>query len=145
MTGNIGSVFDSHDATGLGALVHKGEVSAAELTEEAIRRIEAVNPTLNAVCIKTYDLARKTAQDPALPDGPFRGVPFLLKDLGTLWQGVPTTNACPYFKDFVATEDMEYVRRIKRLGVVLVGKSNSPEFGWCIATEPALYGKTSNP
>ena len=145
MAGSIGTIFDSNDATGLGELVRAGEVSPAELAEEAIRRIEAHNPALNAVCLKTYELARKTAQDPALPDGPFKGVPFLLKDLGTLWAGVPTTNACPYFKNFVATDDMEYVRRIKRLGVVLVGKSNSPELGWCIATEPALYGKTSNP
>ena len=130
MTGTIATIFDESDATGLGALVRAGAVSPVELAEEAIRRIEAYNPTLNAVCIKTYDIGRKTAANPALPDGPFKGVPFLAKDLGTLWTGVPVTNACPYFKDFVATEDMEYVRRIKRLGVVLVGKSNSPELGW---------------
>ncbi|MGD9538764.1 MAG: amidase [Alphaproteobacteria bacterium] len=145
MSGDIAALLDTSDATGLGQRVKAGEVKASELVEEAIKRIEALNPKLNAVCLKTYDLARKMAADPALPDGPFKGVPFALKDLGTLWTGLPTTNACPYFKDFVAPADMEYVRRIKNLGIVLVGKSNTPELGWCIATENKLYGTTRNP
>src|SRR5262245_8037739 len=145
MSSDIARLFDTHDAVGLGQLVRKGEVAASELVEEAIRRIERINPRLNAVCHKAYDQARRAAGDPKLPDGPFKGVPFLLKDLGTMWEGLPLTNACPFTKDMVADSDMEYVRRIKRSGVVLVGKGNSPEFGWSLATEPRLHGRTNNP
>jgi amidase len=145
MSSDIAGLFDTHDAVGLGRLVRQREIEASELVEEAIRRIERIDPQLNAVCLKTYDRARRAAKDPGLPDGPLKGVPFLLKDLGTLWKGLPTTNACPFTKDVVADADMEYVRRIKRSGVVLVGKSNSPEFGWSLATEPRLHGRTNNP
>ena len=137
MSSGITKVFDENDAVGLGRLVRDRQVKPSELVEEANRRIETLNPTINAVCIKTYDYARRAAGDAALPDGPFKGVPFVLKDLGTLWQGIPTTNCCPFTKGIVADSDMEYVRRIKRSGVVLVGKSNSPEFGWSLATAAA--------
>lgn len=145
MSSDIAKLFDENDAVGLGRLVRERQVKPSELAEEAIRRIEALNPKINAVCIKTYDHARRAAGDSALPDGPLKGVPFLLKDLGTLWQGIATTNCCPFTKGIVADADMEYVRRIKRSGVVLVGRSNSPEFGWSLATEPKLYGRTNNP
>src|SRR5262245_8836733 len=110
--GNISALFDDHDALGLGTLVREGQVTALELVEVSIDRIEAINDHLGAVSIKTYDLARHMASDPALPDGPFKGVPFLLKDLGTFWDGVPTTNSCTYFKNVVGKADMEVVRRI---------------------------------
>ena len=101
MSADIGALFDERDSLEIAALVKAGEVTAAELAEEAIRRIEALNPVLNAVSMPLFDYGRKAAADPALPDGPFKGVPFLLKDLGTLWQGIPLVNSCRYFKDFV--------------------------------------------
>ena len=113
MSADIGALFDQRDSLEIAALVKAGEVSASELAEEAIRRIEALNPTLNAVSIPLFDYGRKAAADPALPDGPFKGVPFLLKDLGTLWEGIPLANSCRYFKDFVCPADMTYTRRIQ--------------------------------
>ncbi len=145
MTADIRDLFDTHDSLEIGALVRAGEVQASELADEAIRRIEALNPVVNAVSMPLFDYGRKAAADPALPDGPFKGVPFLLKDLGTLWEGTPLLNSCPYFKSFVCPTDMAYTRRLKQAGFVLLGRSNAPEFGWCLATEPALFGRTNNP
>lgn len=138
------SEYEALDGLGLAALVKRGEVSAVELVETAIAKIEALNPKLNAVIWKNYERARAAAAAP-LPDGPFRGVPFLLKDLAVAWEGVPVTNACAYLKDFVAPKDSEYAARIKRAGFVLVGKTNAPENGWSLSTEPKLYGPTLNP
>ncbi len=145
MSADIGALFDERDSLEIAALVKAGEVAPGELAEEAIRRIEALNPTLNAVSIPLFDYGRKAAADPALPDGPFKGVPFLLKDLGTLWEGIPLVNSCRYYKDFICPADMTYTRRIKEAGFVLLGRSNAPECGWCLATEPALFGRTNNP
>ena len=145
MSADVATLFDERDSLEMAALVKAGEVHPRELADEAIRRIEALNPTLNAVSIPLFDHGRKAAADPALPDGPFKGVPFLLKDLGTLWEGVPLTNSCPYLKDFVCPAGMTYTRRIEQAGFVLLGRSNAPECGWCLATEPTLYGRTNNP
>lgn len=145
MSADIAALFDERDSLDIASLVKAGEVHPSELAEEAIRRIEALNPTLNAVSMPLFDYGRKAAADPALPDGPFKGVPFLLKDLGTLWEGVPLANSCRYFENFVCPADMTYTRRIKQTGFVLLGRSNAPEFGWCLATEPALFGRTNNP
>lgn len=136
--------YSDYDALGLAALVKTGQVKPIEIVEEAIRRIEALNPKLNTVIHKTYELARETAEAP-LPDGPFAGVPYMLKELATLWEGLPTTNSCPYFKDFVAPCDLEIVSRVKKAGFVLVGKTNAPEFGWSITTEPEMFGPAHNP
>jgi len=138
------SDYSGYDALGLAELVRKKEVKASELVEEAIRRIETLNPKLNAVIYKTYDIARAAADGPP-PNGPFAGVPFMLKELATMWEGLPTTNSCPYFKDFVAPVDLEIVTRIKKAGFALVGKTNAPEFGWSITTEPAMFGPAHNP
>ncbi len=145
MVSDISALYDSHDGLGLGALVRQGEVSASELLEEAIRRAEAVNGALNFLTYRAYDEGRRMAADPNLPDGPFKGVPWLVKEIATDWTGLQTTNACPYFKDVVASDDGEVVKRVKRAGFVLLGKSNSPELGWALSTEPALYGPTRNP
>jgi amidase len=145
MSADIAALFNERDSLEIAALVKAGEVHPSELAEEAIRRIEALNPTLNAVSMPVFDYGRKAAADPALPDGPFKGVPFLLKDLGTLWEGIPLANSCAYLKDFVCPVDMTYTRRIKAAGFVLLGRSNAPEFGWCLATEPKLFGRTNNP
>ena len=79
--------YGEYDGVGLAGLVRAGEVSAREVLEEAIRRAEAVNPALNFLCHKAYDDARRAADDPALPDGPFKGVPWLVKELATAWAG----------------------------------------------------------
>jgi len=126
MTSDISELYLNEDGLGLGKLVCQGEISALELVEESIRRIEAINPALNAVIHKAYDSAREIARGP-LPDGPFKGVPFLLKELATMWEGQPATNSCRYLKDFVAPLDMVIVTRIKQAGFILVGKSNAPE------------------
>ncbi len=144
MSKDIEEIYASEDALGLGERVKKGELKPIELVEESIRRIESVNPQLNAVIHKAYESAREVAQGP-LPDGPFKGVPYLVKELATMWQGQPTTNSCRYLKDFVAPVDLQIVSRIKNAGFILVGKSNAPEFGWAITTEPEMYGPTNNP
>jgi amidase len=142
---SISAAMDDYDALGQGELVRNRQVSAIELLEESINRIEIQNPHLQAVSIKLYDVGHAMAANPSKTDGLFHGVPFLLKDLGTFWEGVPTTNGCAYFKDVVGIADMEVVRRIKRAGFTLVGKSNVPEMGWCLATESPLYGRCVNP
>ena len=136
--------FGSYDALGLAALVKSGEVTPLELVENVIERIEAVNPQLNAVIYKNYDDARGRA-GAGVPDGPFQGVPYMMKELATMWEGVPQTNSSPYFKDFVAPFDSEIVTRLKQSGFILVGKTNAPEFGWALTTEPEMYGRTNNP
>ena len=145
MTGGISEAYGSLDGVGLAALVKSGEVSPSEVLEEAIRRAEAVNGTLNFLTYKAYEEGREMAADPALPDGPFKGVPWLVKEIATDWTGLQNTNACPYFKDIVSTSDNEQVKRVKKAGFVLLGKSNSPEAGWALSTEPKMYGPTVNP
>lgn len=134
------------DATAQAELVRSGEASPAELVEEAIARIEAVNPKLNAVIHPRFDKARAEAGGD-LPDGPFRGVPFLLKDLGALSKGDPIHCGNQALKEVGATadHDTELVKRFRRAGFVFVGRTNVPEFGTTITTEPAAYGPCHNP
>jgi len=134
----------SMDATDQAARVRRGEVRPVELVEAAIGRIEAANPRINAVVTKMYDRARAAAEGP-LPDGPFRGVPFLLKDLTALYAGVPMTGASAFLKDFVPDHDSELVVRYKRAGLVVVGKTSTPEWGILPTSEPALFGPCRNP
>ncbi|HZK78273.1 MAG TPA: amidase, partial [Gemmatimonadaceae bacterium] len=136
--------FSSHDALSLAALVRTGEVSPRELVASAIERIEALNPKLNAVVHKMYDTALKQADGP-LPDGPFKGVPFLLKDLGAWYAGEPLTGGSRLFKDWIPPHDTETVARFRRSGVIVVGKTNTPEFGLSPFTEPELHGPSFNP
>jgi amidase len=138
------SDYDKYDGLGLAELVRKKEVKPSELVEEAISRIEKLNPQLNAVIYKMYELARKAA-DGDLPDGPFKGVPFLIKDILTAYAGAPLTNGSRFFKDFVPDHDSELVKRFKAAGVIVVGKTNTPEFGLVPITEPELFGPTNNP
>ncbi|MFC1858174.1 amidase [Thermodesulfobacteriota bacterium] len=141
---DIFTEYENYDALGLTELVRRKEVKPIELVETVIERIERINPVLNCVNIKTYDLARELAAGP-LRDGPFDGVPFLLKDLATMYAGVKTTSGCNFYRDYVATEDSIVVRRLKRAGLILVGKTNTPELGSSPSTEPRLYGPTRNP
>jgi amidase len=136
--------FDRFDGLGLAELVRKKEVAPSELCEEAIRRIEQVNPKVNAVILPMYDLAREAAQK-GLPKRPFTGVPFLLKDMIEEYAGVPLTRASKISRNYIPTHDSEIVQRFKKSGVVIIGKTNLPEFGLLGITEPELYGPTRNP
>ncbi|MCH9685700.1 MAG: amidase [Deltaproteobacteria bacterium] len=136
--------YIEHDATALAARVRDGEVSPQELTERAIAQIETHNPKVNAVVRRMFAEAR-AAVERGLPDGPLRGVPFLLKDLLADYAGVPTTSSSRYFADYVPTEDAELVRRYKAAGLVILGKTNTPELGIMGITEPELHGPTRNP
>ncbi len=134
------------DATDQAALVASGQVSALELTEAAIERIEALDGQINAVTMRWFDHARAVAAGP-LPDGPFRGVPFLLKDLWAHYAGQTLSNgnqalatAAP-----VSTQDTVLVGRFRAAGLVTLGRTNSPEFGTVPTTEPLAWGRTRNP
>jgi amidase len=136
--------YDRFDGLGLAELVRKKQVSPLELCEEAIRRIEQVNPKVNAVITRMYDIARKAVQL-GLPDGPFAGVPFLLKDIIDEYAGVPLTMGCRAFRNYVPAQDSEMVVRYKKSGVVILGKTNVPELGLLGITEPELHGASRNP
>ena len=138
------SEYDNHDALGLAELVRKGEVSSIDLVEEAIARAEAVNPQINALVIPMFEEARKRARGP-LPEGPFRGVPFLLKDLRAAYAGVPMRAGSRLLADYVPQHDAELVKRYKAAGLVIFGKTNTPELGILPVTEPDIYGPTRNP
>ena len=136
--------YETHDALGLAELVARGELTPGELLDTAIDRVEKRNPDLNALVIPLYREAR-AALDSDLPDGPFRGVPFLLKDLHLLLQGTRTTSGSRLFEDYVADHDSELVARYKRAGLVIFGKTASPELGLTTSTESRLFGQTRNP
>ncbi len=138
------SDYDKYDGLGLAGLVRKGEVRPIDLVEEAISRIERLNPQLNAVIHKMYDRAREAAEG-TLPEGPFRGVPFLLKDVVTLYAGEPMRSGSRFLRDFVPDHDSELVLRLKAAGLVFLGKTNVPEMGLLPTTEPELFGPTRNP
>lgn len=144
VTEDLRRTYVESDGVGLAALVRAGDVAPLELVEAAVAVIEDLNPQLNAVIHKHYDMARDAARtvDPAAP---FAGVPYLLKELATSWKGSPNTNSSYFLKDVVSDFDAEVVSRIKKAGFLLVGKSNAPENGWSISTEPKLYGATVNP
>jgi len=132
------------DATAQAELVHSKQVKASELLEAAIERIERLNLQINAVVTPMYDEARRVAGN-NVPEGPFSGVPFLLKDLGAGYAGVKQTQGSEYLKDFVSPFDSELTSRYKRAGLVIAGKTNTPEFGLVPTTEPRLFGATRNP
>src|SRR5215210_7524906 len=118
------------DATEQARMVRDGEASPSELVDEAIERIEKLNPEINAVIHERFDAARAEAQG-ELPDGPFRGVPMLLKDLHAYQEGEPLHEGMAFLKrlDWMATHDSEVVRRYRAAGFVFVGRTNTPELG----------------
>ncbi|HYW02527.1 MAG TPA: amidase family protein [Gammaproteobacteria bacterium] len=132
------------DAVAQAQLVAQGGVSAEELLEAAIARVEAVNPALNAVTHRFDEMARAAVRQ-GLPDGPLRGVPFLLKDLHLLMEGTETTGSCALLAGGRADHDSTLVARYKRAGLVIFGKTNTPELGLTVSTEPLMYGATRNP
>jgi len=134
------------DATAQAELVRGGEVSASELVEATLRRIERLNPELNAVIAPMDELARAAGETPVNPDAPFPGVPFLLKDLVAEYAGMPIAEGSRFLQGrCISTVDSELVRRLKAAGLIIAGKTNTPEFGLLPTTEPALYGPTRNP
>jgi amidase len=136
--------YDKYDALGLAQLVKRGEVHPSELVEETIARIEAVNPTLNAVVVPMFEEARRVAKGP-LPAAQLSGVPFLLKDLRSAYKGFPMRAGSRLLRDYVPNYDGELVRRYKAAGLVIAGKTSTPEFGILPVTEPDLHGPTRNP
>src|SRR5271163_4752601 len=135
------------DATHQAKLVAKGEVTPSELLEAAIERIEQSNPSLNAVVIEWFDHARSVAADPELPDGPFRGVPFLLKDLYTNFAGQTLSNGNVALKEAAKIDaaDTTLVARFKAAGLVIAGRTNTSEMGSLPTAQPLAWGATHNP
>jgi amidase len=136
--------YQNLDGMAIADLIRHKEISPREAVISAINGIEAVNPRLNAVVHRMFDQALATATG-ELPEGPFRGVPFLLKDLVAWYEGEPVTNGSRLFQHWKAPFDSEMVRRYKRAGLVVVGKTNTPEFGLVPFTESELLGTCRNP
>ena len=136
--------YERYDGLGLAGLVRAGEVKSEEMLAAAIERIEALNPALNAVVTRLYDQAR-AALAAGVPAGPFTGVPYALKDLGALYAGAVTSYGSRLFAGAVADHDSEYTARLKRAGLVILAKTNTPEMGLAPSTEPRLFGPTRNP
>jgi len=136
--------YEQYDAIGLNELIRSKQVSAEDVLETAITHCEKINPQINAVIHTMYDEAHaqlKIADQTA----PLYGVPFLLKDLGMSYKGVPTTSGSQYFKNYVPQFDSELVCRYKKAGLLIMGKTNTPEFGTNWITEPLLFGPCRNP
>jgi len=136
--------YSDYDGLGLAELVAKKQVTPSELVEAAIERIERHNPALNAVVFKGYDDARAWAKGD-LPDGPFKGVPFLIKDLGAQVKGWPRSSGSNFAQAASDAEDSELVKRYRAAGVVMLGKSNTPEFGIPGVTNSERLGFCRNP
>ena len=134
------------DAVGQAEAVAKGEASPRELVEAAIARIEKVNPQLNAVVTPLFEKARAQAASD-LPHGPFRGVPFLLKDLICATAGDPLHNGCRLMKSLgmISPIDTNLAARYRAAGLVFLGKTATPEFGLTATSEALAYGPTRNP
>lgn len=132
------------DATAQAELVARGQVQPAELVEAAIARIERFNPRLNAVVTTVYEEARRAAALP-LPNGPFAGVPFLLKDSIAALAGVRMTSGSRLLQEQVPVHDSELAARLKRAGLIVLGKTNMSEFGLLPTTESLLFGPSRNP
>jgi len=136
--------YSSHDGVALAALVRSGDVSPRELVTAAIERIESLNPQINAVVHKMFDSAIRQAEA-AATDAPFHGVPFMLKDLLSWYAGEPITSGSRLYKGWIPPHDTEIVRRYRKAGLIIVGKTNTPEFGLTPYTEPELFGPARNP
>jgi len=148
----MGDELVRYDAIGLSELIRKGEITPAELLETTINRIEKVNPRLNAVIYKMYGQARTAAETWSLGtkaaktnDSMFCGIPFLLKDLIAECKGTPFNEGSRAVQGYISNLDSEIVKRHKASGLIIVGKTNTPEFGILTNTEPLIHGPTYNP
>jgi amidase len=135
------------DGTAQAELVRRRELTPLELVDAAIARIERVNPTINAVITPLFEEAREAAVSPDLPDGPFRGVPFLLKDIGAMQKGQPYYAGNRALRDagFRSPVDTPLGARFRAAGFITLGKTNLPEFGQQTRTQPLAFGPTRNP
>ena len=136
--------YDDYDGLGLAELVRGGQVSSRDLVEECISRIERVNPKINGVVRPLYDLARARSQE-ALGEGPFAGVPFLVKDLIQCIPGVPTEMGSVFWKGWTPEQETNLYKRWREAGVIAVGKTATSELGLLPVVETDLYGATRNP
>lgn len=134
----------TEDGLGLAARIAAGDISASELVDATAARIERDDPVLNAVVHRRFDEARDVAKGP-LPDGPFKGVPFIVKDLGIGVAGWPHTMGSRFCRDLVDPEDSGLTRRYRGAGVVLIGRGASSEYGILGNVETAAFGPTRNP
>ncbi len=138
------SEYEQFDVVGLADLVASRQMKPGDLLAAAVARIEARNPSINAVVHKMYERAER-AIDAGLPEGPFTGVPYLLKDLNLRYAGVPLTDGSRSLRHHIPTESAELVERLEGSGLMVLGKTNTPEFGAAPTTEPELHGPTHNP
>jgi amidase len=138
------SEYDKYDALGLAGLIAKKEIASAELLDAVRQRVEEINPKINAFSQLFFDKAAEQIQA-GMGDGPFQGVPFALKDLGQYLEGTITSAGGRIWKDRVADYDSTLVTRYKQAGLVIFGKTTSPELGLTTTTESVLYGQTRNP
>ncbi|MBP6012761.1 MAG: amidase [Alphaproteobacteria bacterium] len=136
--------YRKHDALALADLVRTKQVTAHELLDTALARSREVNPKINAIVLDHEDVARKALKD-GLPQGPLTGVPYLLKDLGAALKGTVTTGSLSYARETVAAADSTYVERVKTAGLVVFGKTHSPELGLSPSSESRMFGATRNP
>jgi len=136
--------YSGLDALALAELVREKKVKPIELVESAIARIEKLNPSINAVITPMFDHAREYAKSD-LPDGPFKGVPFLLKDMVAEYAGVRYAEGTDFSQEYVSKYDTELVVRQKKAGLITLGKTNAPEFGILPTTEPRRFGPSRNP
>jgi amidase len=140
----VAELYDSADALTMAGYVREGLVSQEELLEEAIRRVELVNPVINAVSQKHYEFGRNTIKQ-GLPKGPFTGVPFLLKDLSSALAGTVTSYGSRLHGNQVARQTSLLVKRYQDAGLVIFGKTNTPEYGLALTTENHFLGDCLNP
>ncbi|TAJ90873.1 amidase [Reyranella sp.] len=136
--------YDSWDGLGMAELVRARQLHPGELLEAALERAARWNPHLNALSASFPDRARAAIAD-GLPDGPFQGVPFLLKSLSAMLAGAPSTLGSRLFADFVSDHDSTLVERYKRAGLVIFGMTTTPEMGLSASTETSFTGTTRNP
>src|SRR2546422_2086761 len=134
------SEYDKYDALGLAELIAKKQVTPAELLDAVRRRVEAINPKSNAFPHLFFDKAEEQIKS-GLGQGPFRGVPFALKDLGQYMKGTITSAGGRIWRDQVADYDSTLVTRYKQAGLVIFGKTPSPGLGPTTTTETVLYGR----
>ena len=137
------SACDIHDK------ISTQELTSLEITETLIERIEKINPVINAYCTPTFDLAREMAKKAdelakKREGGLLNGIPTSIKDL-SLTKGIRTTFGSKIYENFIPNEDAVYVSRLKDAGIVILGKTNTPEFGFKGATDNLIFGATKNP
>lgn len=138
------SEYAEFDGLGLAELVRNKDIKPTELVEEAIARTEKLNPKLNFLVYRDFDRAREAARGP-VSQGPFAGVPFFLKDIFGLAQGMPTRQAARFLPPIPWPQDSVLVARYRAAGLLILGKTNVPEFGLVPTTESKLYGPARNP